>query len=199
MLTLKSKNKKLAITDRQEQILIGSVLGDAYITKRGQIQFEQGIKQKDYLFWKHKELSTISYKNISIAKRFDKRYMHQNVSYRFWTKQYFLSWRGKFYSKRKKIVPKDIKLTPFSLAVWYMDDGCLSDHKCIISTDSYSKRDIMFLKKILFDKFGIKCSIKNKSKLMIKKESFSTFFSIINPFIFSSLKYKIFDPVTTSL
>jgi hypothetical protein len=48
---------------------------------RGQIQFEQSVHQKEYLFWKHQELSSISYKNISIAKRFDKRYKHKNSSY----------------------------------------------------------------------------------------------------------------------
>ena len=116
------KNQKLVVTSRQEEILIGSLFGDAYITSRGQIQFEQSVHQKEYLFWKHQELSSISYKNISIVKRFDKRYKHENISYRFWTRQYFISWREKFYFKNKKIVPKDIQLTPLSLpfGIWMM-------------------------------------------------------------------------------
>ena len=193
------KNQKLVVTSRQEEILTGSLLGDAYITARGQIQFEQSVHQKEYLFWKHQELSSISYKNVSIAKRFDKRYKHENISYRFWTRQYFASWREKFYLNNKKIVPKDIQLTPLSIAVWYMDDGCLSDNKCIIATDGFSKDDICFLQKLLLEKFNIKTSVKNESKIMIKKESFNIFFSIIRPHIISSMFYKVFDPVTTSV
>lgn len=191
------KNQKLSVTSRQEEILIGSLLGDAYITKRGQIQFEQSDKQKEYLFWKHKELSSISYKNISSVKRFDKRFNKTNISYRFWTRQYFISWRKKFYENKKKIVPRDIQLTPLALAIWYMDDGCLSDHKCIIATDGFLKEDIKFLQDVLLDKFNIKTSVKNESKLLIKKESFENFFSLINPYILSTLQYKVFDPVTT--
>jgi hypothetical protein len=37
------KNKMLVVTNYQEEILTGSLLGDAYITTRGQIQFEQSI------------------------------------------------------------------------------------------------------------------------------------------------------------
>ena len=192
------KNLVLAVTSHQEEILIGSLLGDAYITARGQIQFEQSVHQKEYLFWKHQELSSISYKNISIVKRFDKRYKHENISYRFWTRQYFISWREKFYFKSKKLVPKNIQLTPLSLAVWYMDDGCFSDNKCIIATDGFSQEDISFLQNLLLEKFNIKTSVKNESKIMIKKESFNTFFSIISPHIILSMRYKIFDPVTTS-
>ena len=192
------KNQILVVTSHQEEILIGSLLGDAYITARGQIQFEQSIHQKEYLFWKHQELSSISYKNISKVTRFDKRYKKENISYRFWTRQYFISWREKFYLKNKKIIPKDIQLTPLSLAIWYMDDGCFSNNKCIIATDGFSKDDICFLQNLLLEKFNIKSSVKNESKIMVKKESLNTFFSIIRPHIILFMRYKIFDPVTTS-
>ena len=192
------KNQILVVTSHQEEILIGSLLGDAHITARGQIQFEQSVNQKEYLFWKHQKLSSISYKNVSVVKRFDRRYQHENTSYRFWTRQYFISWREKFYFNNKKIVPKDIQLTPLSLAIWYMDDGCFSDNKIIIATDGFLNEDIRFLQKLLLDKFDIKTSVKNESKIMIKKESFNNFFSVIRQYIILSMRYKIFDPVTTS-
>ncbi|MBM3205291.1 hypothetical protein FJZ41_00355 [Candidatus Shapirobacteria bacterium] len=191
-------DSEIILTNRQKEILIGSLLGDAYITKRGQIQFEQSAKQKEYLFWKHQELSSVSYKNISKVNRFDKRFNKTYTSYRFWTRQFFKPLREKFYFKGKKIIPKDIIFTPLILAVWYMDDGCLSHQKCIISTESFSKRDLLILKEILLNKFGVEASFKNNSKLLIKKASFNSFFSVIKPFIIPSMSYKIFDPVTTS-
>ena len=192
------KNKVLTVTSRQEEILIGSLLGDAHITVRGQIQFEQSIHQKEYLLWKHQELLSISYKNVSFVKRFDRRYQHETVSYRFWTRQYFISWRQKYYLKNKKIIPRDIQLTPLSLAIWYMDDGCYSDNKCIIATDGFPKEDICFLQKLLLDKLNITSSVKNKSKILIKRKSINIFFSLVRPYIISSMLYKISDPVTTS-
>lgn len=185
------KNQNLFVTTHQEEILIGSLLGDAYITKRGQIQFEQSDKQKEYLFWKHCELSSISYKNISIVKRFDKRFNAEYTSYRFWTRQYFLSWRNKFYFENKKIIPKDLQLSPLSLAVWYMDDGCLSDHKCILATDNFLYGDVLFLQKLFLERFKIVTSMRNGSKLLIRKESWKTFFSIIEPYILSTMQYKL--------
>ena len=193
------KNLYLFVTNRQKEILTGCLLGDAYITKRGQIQIEQSVNQKEYLFWKKKELETISYKNISFVKRFDKRYQKENYSYRFWTRQFFQDWRIKFYPNREKIIPKDIQLTPLTLAVWYMDDGCLSDNKCIIATDGYRLSDIYFLQKLLYVNFNIKSSLKNKSKLLISsKLNVEKFFSIINPYISPFMCHKTFDPVTTS-
>ena len=51
------------ISRKQLEIIYGSILSDAYVTKKGQIQFEQGASQKAYLFWKYRELSSISYDN----------------------------------------------------------------------------------------------------------------------------------------
>ncbi len=47
------KNLKLEVSDKQMQILVGCLLGDAYITKSGKIQIEQCDKQKEYVVWKH--------------------------------------------------------------------------------------------------------------------------------------------------
>lgn len=199
MLKLKArKNLILLVTDRQEEILQGSLLGDAYITKRGQIQFEQSENQKEYLFWKHEVLQTISYKNIVTVSRFDKRFAKTYISYRFWTRQYFLDWRTRWYVNGRKIIPRDIQFTPLVLAVWYMDDGCYSDHKCIISTDNFVLEDILFIQNLLFKTYGLKTSIKNKTKILIRKESQNNFFQLIKPYIISNLRYKILDPVTTS-
>ncbi|MBI4079553.1 MAG: hypothetical protein HY429_04640 [Candidatus Levybacteria bacterium] len=192
------KNLRLVVTNRQKEILIGSLLGDAYITRRGQIQFEQSTHQKEYLFWKKKELETISYENVSFVKRLDKRYQKETNSYRFWTRQFFQEWREEFYPNKKKVVPKNTQLTPLTLAVWYMDDGCLSDNRCIIATDGFCSNDIVFLQELLVSRYNIKSSLKNRSKIFIHKISLQRFFAIIDPYIIQSMRYKVFDPVTTS-
>ena len=79
-----------------------------------------------------------------------------------------------------------------------MDDGCFSDNKCIISTDGFRLDDILFLQRLLYNTFNIKSTLKNGSKILISKISTRKFFLLINPYIIQSMRYKIFDPVTTS-
>ena len=79
------KNLKLEITDRQREILIGCILGDAHIQKLGKIIIEQSAKQEDYLLWKYSELKNLCYpakpaKIIRIDKRNNKKY-YSNVFY----------------------------------------------------------------------------------------------------------------------
>ena len=122
------KNLKLDISDRQVQILIGCLLGDAYLTKLGKIQIEQSEKQKEYVEWKYQELASISYSGPKQVVRFEKRDNRVTKSYRFWTRQYFRSWRKIFYRDNHKVYPNDLAewISPLSLAVWHMDDGCYS-------------------------------------------------------------------------
>lgn len=51
----------LSMSERQREILIGCVLGDAYITKLGKIRIEQSIKQREYVAWKYSELKSLCY------------------------------------------------------------------------------------------------------------------------------------------
>src|SRR4030042_2753163 len=102
------KNLVLKLTEGEFDILIGSVLGDGYITKLGRIQIEQGDKQRKYLEWKYEMLKRIATTRILQAKR-QKPGEKATISYRFWTKQYFCLWRHIFYPEGKKIIPRTIE------------------------------------------------------------------------------------------
>lgn len=78
------KNLKLEVSNIQIEILVGCLLGDAYLTKLGKIQIEQSDKQKDYLKWKHQELASISYSGLKEVIRYDKKDNRVTKSYRFW-------------------------------------------------------------------------------------------------------------------
>ena len=42
------KRLLLELTERQREILIGCVLGDAYISQLGKIRIEHSVKQREY-------------------------------------------------------------------------------------------------------------------------------------------------------
>ncbi|MBI3486453.1 hypothetical protein HY025_05965 [Candidatus Daviesbacteria bacterium] len=186
------KNLKLEVSNRQIEILVGCLLGDAYLTKLGKIQIEQSAKQKEYIDWKYQELASISYSQPKIVIRFEKNESRETKSLRFWTRQYFRKWRNSFYQGNRKVFPKDLIewITPLAVAVWYMDDGCYQKFDCTLSTESFDfeSREQLINK---FQSFGVEAIPRGKGKLRIKSKSLIKFFELINPYMHSSMRYKL--------
>lgn len=191
------KNLFLAVTEKQKDILIGCILGDAYISPLGKIRIEQSIKQKDYVQWKYQELKSLAYPSLprEITHKIGEK-EYQSVI--FTLRQYFRSWRSIFYLGKRKIFPKEIYLTPFSLAVWYMDDGCWTGKKCVISIESFDAENSKNVQNAFYSQFGIETIVGKNKKLVIRKISHNKFYDLISPYIIPSMKYKIPNPVTTS-
>jgi len=187
-------NLKLKLTSRQTEILMGCLLGDAYIHPLGKIQIEQSIKQIPYLNWKYEELSSLAYSPPTRVERFDSRYQKIYVGARFWLRQYFRSFRNIFYPEGKKVFPKEVSkyITNLSLAVWYMDDGNLYNRRHVkIATDGFDKESRELLQNLLLTKFGVKSKKQSSGKLRLSAETLQKFFEAVKPHIHSSMKYKI--------
>jgi hypothetical protein len=152
------KHQTLCLDERQRDILVGCILGDAYIAQRGKIQIEHCSAQKSYVDWKYEQLKSISYGEPKQVVRFDTRYQHETSSYRFWTRQFFRDWRARFYIERRKIVPEDLgEFSPLTMAIWYMDDGSLSEkHHMILSTDNFTDLERHHLIALLQTSFQVR-------------------------------------------
>lgn len=184
--------QQLLVTERQKEILIGSILGDGYIYPAGKVQLEQSAKQKEYLFWKFTELRELAYPaKPQLVNRFDSRTGQTYSSYRFWLRQYFGSWRKIFYQGKTKVFPKKLILTPLIVAVWYMDDGSFSDNSCVISAESFSKQSLKMAQKQFWNQFQIRTIIRSNQKLLIRAKDQKRFGKIIEPFMHPSMQYKI--------
>jgi hypothetical protein len=176
------------------KIILGSILGDAYVYPKGKICFEHGNNQKDYLFWKFSQLKSAAYPKVSPVVRHDKRTKKLTVSWRFFLRQYFRPLRRIFYKNRKKVVPKAITpwMSPLLLAVWYMDDGYLEREKYpLLMTECFSLGNLKFLQRILKSKLKLKSLINGKKRIRIKSDSANRFFNLIGPYIHESLSYKL--------
>lgn len=124
--------------------------------------------------------------------RFEKRNNRVTKSLRFWTRQYFRSWRNSFYVDKLKIFPKDLinRITPLAIAIWYMDDGCYQKFDCTLSTESFDLESRTQLIKVL-KSFGIEAINRGKGKLRIRSSSTDKFFELIRPYMHSSMLYKL--------
>ena len=156
-------------------VIIGSLLGDGYVTKKMiegcSFSFRQSSKHKDYLFWLYEFFYTRGYCS-NLKPRFYKRiivnYGKVYTGYEFNTFSFrSFGWiRKLFYPKGKKVIKKDIEnyITPLSLAVWIMDDGGWTNYGVRLSANAFSYKEIIILTDILNRKFKLDTTIQKLSK-----------------------------------
>ena len=187
------RDQLLGLSEEQQDILLGCILGDAYVTKRGQIQIEQGANQRDYVRWKYNKLRTISYGAPSKVVRTDKRNGKDYISYRFWTRQFFKHWRKRFYPNGKKIFPADLlEMSSLSLAIWYMDDGYLVDNRrFMFSTDGFDEESRERIRQLFEHHFSIKITMMGNGKILIGTRQTREMMSLIQHHVIPSMFYKI--------
>jgi len=188
------KKMRLQLNNRQMSIVLGSVLGDAYISSQGKICFEQSNAQKEYLFWKYNSLKNLAYPKIGQVIRQHPKTNSISSSWRFFLRQYFRPLRKTFYNDGQKIVPRSLApwIDDLLIATWYMDDGYLDRGKYpMIMTESFNTSDNLYLIEQLKHKFDIDAYLTTKNRIRIKSRSSAQFFSLIELHIHKSLNYKL--------
>lgn len=206
-----SLRQELNLSERELNVLIGTILGDAYIDrypKDARISIMHSIKQKEFVEWKFKELKRFVKMLPMRSGYFDPRYGKKYFWYRFQTRRFseFKELGEIFYEGRVKIIPRNINLLlthPLSLAVWYMDDGGRRKdcHGMFLNTLSYSEQEQIRLQKCLLKNFGIHTRvhwITDGFRLYIPTADARNFTKLIAPYIIPSMVYKLpYNPVTT--
>lgn len=114
--------------------------------------------------------------------------------------KYFSELYKIWYKGDLKIIPKDYikkNLNSQSLALWYQDDGHLKvkDDRIIISTESFTKKEVHFLINILKEKFNIESRIdhvkENQYRIDISKNRYThLFLTYVSPYLCDSMSRK---------
>ncbi|WP_333888348.1 hypothetical protein [Clostridium sp.] len=204
-------NKIYRVTDIEQNIIVGSLLGDGSLALYGRSKNayyrEHGCdEQIQYRLWKAEKLKNLDFRLLTNCK-YAKLCSHSNI---FFTKLYSM-----FYINGiKTITEENIKLLnhPIGLACFYMDDGTLvidsSKRKkgsiyifprISLYTLSFSEDENNIIMDHLDNCFGIKTKIKyrkdgKKCILEInKKEDIINFIDVIKPHVSEVLcmNYKI--------
>lgn len=150
------------------------------------------IQQKEYVDWKYRILSDYV---LTPPKSY--RGNGNRIGYRFCTRSLplFTQYYHKFYCKhRKKGVPDNLVLDPFSLAIWYMDDGAQNRKSCYLNTQQFSVIDQNKLLDLLRRQFGLNGNLnRDKSYVRIRlfQESSQKLKTLIEPFIPNFMQYKL--------
>lgn len=190
-------NKELVLTDEQKAILYGTLLGDASIgiqINEARISFIQGRGQEEYFDLKCEKFKEILGK-INKTPRYDKRinkyierYAVRSLCHPIFTKLY-----KELYPNGIKTITKQWlnKLTPQSLAYWFMDDGSNCGTLC---TNCFSYEEHLLMQQYFIETWGIETTIqKNYDQYMlyITKSGKEKFAKLVKPYIIPSMSYKI--------
>ena len=194
------------LTTFQKEIIDGSLLGDGYISGKGHgnnwFAKEQCFASKEYINWVYDSMKPYSYrvyhKEMPNSFRKSPNYGIMLKSCRFsaYPHPVFTELRQKWYPNGKKIVPKDLKLTPLMMAVWFCDDGSLNAEKryAVFCTNGFDLDSVEYLRSG-FSEYNIKTTInlqKGKPIIRIASVSLNVLIDLIRPFvIWDCMQYKI--------
>jgi len=207
-----AKNNKIDfLTWEEEQIIIGSLLGDGYMeirTNRETSRFTEShsMKQSEYLQWK---VAGITRLGAVYSETIRQNYTVARLRTAFLPilrKYYDL-----FYRNRKKYLSEEVLgyIHHLALAVWFMDDGTLRKKKVNkarairLMTESFTYDENVKLSEFLKRRFDIgghieaRCMTANrygrKQTYYIELGTNATrrFANLIQPFIHPTMQYKL--------
>lgn len=198
-------NKCFVPNEQVIEMIDGLLLGDGTISKDGRLSIRQKIDNKE---WIDQISSFLNNSNIEnrITEITAKGHYKKDGSYIKDSKQSqcrtlnylnFKEERERWYPNGIKIIPKDIRITDFSLAMFYCGDGSLYKKKNVVQmsfmTECFSEEDILFLRDKIYQKYGINFNITKQNRLRkCKKDNIITLLELMSCFCPSCFDYKFF-------
>ncbi len=188
-----TKKKPICFNQLQINILTGLLLGDGHIDSNNSCgRYTQGCKYLEFL--EHiKLLLPLDWGPIWEDKKWDCYHLKSRFN------PSLLDFRTGWYQKGKKMVPKNLEITPECLLYWFLSDGSIdfSNKKkfpnskyCRIrlATDGFTTEENLFLIKKLKD-LGIESSLCS-NRISILGSSVQKFFNIIGKSPVDCYDYK---------
>lgn len=185
----------LLFTESEEQVVLGSILGDANITTDGRLRESHSTKQLEYLEYKGSMFENIEFNFIKSKTRYDKRtnkfYHSCHLDSRVY--QNFKNYRETWYPQGKKVINYNdfLRIEGKALAIWFMDDGCKYNNSILIATDSFDRKDLEFCCTVLKKKFDLNFRISKKNRLYLLRKDYTVFYNLVIPYMHASMLYKL--------
>ena len=194
-------NNSTIITNDSYDIILGMCLGDSsllvnkQVKKSYRLSTNHSIKQYDYMNFKKNIFDEISSYRNSLKSGYT-----GEEQCGFQTKSINISdeFYNSMYRESKKYISTQIYrwFTERTLAIWYMDDGSVSQSNGAVtfSTNSMSQEEVNVLSSVLMNKFNLDSSIYETSKgivLCLNRINSLKMFSIISNYIHPSMSYKL--------
>ncbi len=151
---------------------------------------KKNIKKNNVVYFSIR-FTTFSFSSLNYV--YDSFYEKQNCCLNRVLCTEFCVAKKSFYKKK---VSKNIYdlLTEKAFAILFMDHAENGGEKIQISTESFSFKDNVILQKAIYEKFNLECTIqKHKYNFLLyfEKKHKEKLFSIIKPYMYSCMYYKL--------
>ncbi len=198
------------LSDIQWQVLLGGLMGDGALspTRSGngaRFRWGHGAKQVEYADWK-----ASMFGNIAVSRSTNEK---GAVFHDAQPLPELAELRASVYIGAKKVLSDDYlkRLTPLSLAVWYMDDGSFTlrskgvqvrtaggSGRSEICVQAFSVDSQRRLRDYLADTWGIDAKLTIRGKRQMAVLRFPTaetakLHALIAPFVHPSMQYKLLE------
>jgi len=198
-----------ALSRRQEAVLLGTLLGDAYLRRRGtthaRLWLKHAERQESYLKWKVAELRPLFRAGVYRARTKEGHLYVRTVSR---THPILTAIHSLFYSgpKGRKSITAAVLARldalgdqlPLALAVWYMDDGCRAHERvgradrADIALGLLTPRQRRLVVSWFADHgYEGSCSSDRCARLRMTSTTSRTFFAVVGPHVHPCLRYKL--------
>ena len=180
------------VDERQHAIIIGSLLGDGAMRckRNALLEINHCLAQSGYVDWKYSALAPF----VATPPR-ARESNSGRVAYRFVTRSLpvLTPYYRLFYGDGTKTVP-EVRLSPLSLAVWFMDDGSRSRSSVYLNTQQFDLASQHRVLGMLQRDFGIRATL-NRDKVYhrvrISVESIGRFRAAVMPHLLPEMTYKL--------
>ncbi len=193
------------LSDQQRQLVLGGLMGDGSVspkavqaigvTMKSRFRFGHGPKQDEYARWKASLLEGVP---VNISPHAKGGLMVETTPL-----IELDGLRDAVYVGGKKVFSWDYlkELTPFALAIWYMDDGTFAERRIDgsagrsdICVEAMERTSRSRLTELLNDTYGLSCKLFNKADkavIVFDKDGTEALHALIAPYVPEPMSYKL--------
>jgi hypothetical protein len=149
-------------SDKEMEILDGIMLADGHIDQQMYgARLTYGCKFRETLFDIEKSLPSLKFSNHWQSKITNCWHFKSRGN------PYLLREHSRWYPEKKKIVPKDVRITPLSCYWWMIGDGYVKDYQIHLCTDAFTRDDNEFLVQKMKEINFCKTYLNSKNRVII--------------------------------
>lgn len=198
-------NKLKVSSKLQEEVLIGTVIGDGCLFKQNKtavkcrLSLAHSLKQKEYFLKKYEILKDLIGTDYAFKTQYDSRTDKNYYCIKFQSHANLLytDLRNKWYKDGKKIICEDIyKYGADCLAVKFFDDGYKAQNGFYIAMDRFDNESLRIFRDWMMT-MGIGSTLEKGNRVYIPKKYREKFIETVKPFATSDVLYKLGELLET--